>query len=217
MNGFTDKEWSNPDKIENIELVLEDMNKISVMCIFKNLKTLTLINLGIASIEGLEDLSKLENLCLNENLLTKLSGLSKCINLKSLHVSHNQIVSTLGLECNTKLEILWICDNKIDVEIYDNNLKRNLNRWTSWPTWNSSGSLATKSNPYESPLINWNLFKTWTYLVIRSARSRRLWIWIGYRDWKCWPFMTHISVRTLSATSATTRLMFYTIYGTSIS
>lgn len=47
MNGFTDKEWSQPEKIEHIELVLEDMTKINVMSIFKNLKTLTLINLGI--------------------------------------------------------------------------------------------------------------------------------------------------------------------------
>ena len=40
-----------------------------MLCVnaFKNLKALTLINVGIQSIEGLEDLGRLEDLCLNEN------------------------------------------------------------------------------------------------------------------------------------------------------
>lgn len=51
MNGFTDKDWSHPDKIERIELTLEDFGRMNVIQIFKNLKSLTLINVGVTIIE----------------------------------------------------------------------------------------------------------------------------------------------------------------------
>ena len=47
MNGFSDKEWNNLDKIERIELTLEDFGRMNVIQVFKNLKSLTLINVGI--------------------------------------------------------------------------------------------------------------------------------------------------------------------------
>lgn len=83
MNGFSDKEWSNLDKIERIELTLEDFGRMNVVQVFKNLKSLTLINVGITVIEvftylfkqGLDDLIKLEELNLNENQIVKLTGL----------------------------------------------------------------------------------------------------------------------------------------------
>jgi hypothetical protein len=51
MNGFTDKEWNHFDKIERIELTLEDFGRMNVINVFKNLKSLTLINVGITIIE----------------------------------------------------------------------------------------------------------------------------------------------------------------------
>lgn len=51
MNGFTDKEWNHLDKIERIELTLEDFGRMNVINVFKNLKSLTLINVGITIIE----------------------------------------------------------------------------------------------------------------------------------------------------------------------
>lgn len=51
MNGFSDKEWSHPERIERIELTLEDFGRMNVFNIFKNLRSLTLINLGITTIE----------------------------------------------------------------------------------------------------------------------------------------------------------------------
>lgn len=51
MNGFSDKEWNNLDKIERIELTLEDFGRMNVIYVFKNLKSLTLINVGITLIE----------------------------------------------------------------------------------------------------------------------------------------------------------------------
>jgi hypothetical protein len=51
MNGFSDKTMQNPGKIEKIELILEDLDKMNVFCVFKNLKSLTLINVGLSVIE----------------------------------------------------------------------------------------------------------------------------------------------------------------------
>ena len=51
MNGFKDNVWKELDKIESIELVLEDFGNMQVISRFKGLKSLTLINCGIAAIE----------------------------------------------------------------------------------------------------------------------------------------------------------------------
>ena len=51
MNGFRDREMSQPDKIEQIELVLEDFSRMNCISSFKNLRKLTLINVGLTTIE----------------------------------------------------------------------------------------------------------------------------------------------------------------------
>ena len=51
MNGFKDNVWKEMDKIETIELVLEDFGSMQVMNRFKGLKSITLINCGISVIE----------------------------------------------------------------------------------------------------------------------------------------------------------------------
>lgn len=53
MNGFKDNVWKEMDKIESIELVLEDFGNMQVINRFKGLRSLTLINCGIAAIEVL--------------------------------------------------------------------------------------------------------------------------------------------------------------------
>ena len=98
MNGFKDSHLKEIDKIETIELVLEDFGAMHIVNKFKGLKSLTLINCGIATIEGLQDASKLEYLWLNENEITKIDGLDKCVNLKNLYLSHNSIRAIQGLE-----------------------------------------------------------------------------------------------------------------------
>ena len=40
-----------PNKIESIELVLEELERMNVISMFKNLKQLTFINVGLISIE----------------------------------------------------------------------------------------------------------------------------------------------------------------------
>lgn len=47
MNGFSEKTMNNPGKIESIELVLEELDRMNIISTFKNLKSLTLINVNI--------------------------------------------------------------------------------------------------------------------------------------------------------------------------
>mgnify|MGYP006878024673 FL=1 len=51
MNGFKDNVWKEIDKIEIVELVLEDFGTMLCVNRFKGVKSLTLINVGISSIE----------------------------------------------------------------------------------------------------------------------------------------------------------------------
>ncbi|CAD8156657.1 unnamed protein product [Paramecium octaurelia] len=140
MNAFSDKEWNNFDKIERIELTLEDFGRMNVVQAFKNLKSLTLINVGITVIEGLDDLIKLEELNLNENQIVKLTGLKATTNLKALYISHNAIQKLEGLDSLTKLETLWLCDNKIDTI---QNLDFLVNLKQLWLAANSISNLRT--------------------------------------------------------------------------
>lgn len=50
MNGFTENQMKSPETIEKIELVLEEVYQIDVFKQFINLKSLTLINIGIKKI-----------------------------------------------------------------------------------------------------------------------------------------------------------------------
>jgi Leucine-rich repeat (LRR) protein len=88
-----------------------------MLCVnrFKSVKSLTLINVGISVIEGLQEASRLEELWLNENTIGRIEGLDKCTSLRSLYISHNLIKRIEGLDMLAKLETLWLCDNKIEV------------------------------------------------------------------------------------------------------
>lgn len=51
MNGFTEKDMNNLERIETIELVLEDFPRMNIINHFKHLRSLTLINASIIVIE----------------------------------------------------------------------------------------------------------------------------------------------------------------------
>ena len=55
MNGFSDKEMQHPNVITQIELVLEELSSINGISLFRNLKSLTLINVGLKKIEVKEN------------------------------------------------------------------------------------------------------------------------------------------------------------------
>ncbi len=51
MNGFTEKDMNNLERIESVELVLEEFPRMNIVSHFKYLKSLTLINVGLTAIE----------------------------------------------------------------------------------------------------------------------------------------------------------------------
>lgn len=51
MNGFTEKEIQNPSNIERIEVVLDELYVMKGISAFKNLKSLSLINVNLRKIE----------------------------------------------------------------------------------------------------------------------------------------------------------------------
>ena len=51
MNGLTEKDMANIDKIEKIDLVLEEIRRMRIICKFKKLTSLTLISTDIMEIE----------------------------------------------------------------------------------------------------------------------------------------------------------------------
>ncbi len=116
MNGFSDKEMAHPNVITQIELVLEEVYSMLGISLFKNLKSLTLINVGLKKIEDLGKLEFLTELWLNENAISKLEGLEKCTNLKSLYICYNELTKIEGLEELKNLENLWLCNNQIEVK-----------------------------------------------------------------------------------------------------
>ena len=65
MNGFSDKTMNNPGKVESIELVLEELDRMNVVGNFKNLKSLTLINVNIYSIEVTYAMKRVNKILLN--------------------------------------------------------------------------------------------------------------------------------------------------------
>ena len=53
MNGLTEKDMANIDKIEKIDLVLEEIRRMRVISKFKKLTSLTFISTDINEIEVL--------------------------------------------------------------------------------------------------------------------------------------------------------------------
>lgn len=68
----------NIEKITKIELVLEVFPNMDILQIFSNLQELTLINVDIETITGLDDLYNLRDLWLTENQIKKIDNLSNC-------------------------------------------------------------------------------------------------------------------------------------------
>eukprot|EP00397_Hematodinium_sp_SG-2012_P001359 GEMP01001360.1.p1 GENE.GEMP01001360.1~~GEMP01001360.1.p1 ORF type:complete len:1506 (+),score=342.41 GEMP01001360.1:117-4634(+) len=106
--------WGAPEKIEHLQLILDNYCGLKVIRQFKNLRTLTLIQQGVSRIYGLGYLKHLEALWLNENKITCLDGIQGCRNLKRLYVCGNKIKEIgnwlLGLK---EVHTFWISENKL--------------------------------------------------------------------------------------------------------
>jgi len=88
---------------------------MDIIANFKKLQTVSLCGQGISQIEGLSGLQQLEKLWLNDNEITKIKGISKCVNLKCLYITGNKISKIEGLDKLKKIEVLWLAENNISV------------------------------------------------------------------------------------------------------
>jgi hypothetical protein len=136
MAGITEEQMKNKEKIESMELVLENITCLRSFEEFVGLIELTVVRCKVDRIEGLKSLSKLKRLWLSENKISKLEGfehssqLEKLVlynntiskidnlqgltNLKELDLSQNKIEWIENLDCLHKLEILNLAMNQIE-------------------------------------------------------------------------------------------------------
>lgn len=113
-NGIREEEVKHPERVTNIEMVLDDYCCMQSLKFFSNLKSVCLIQQAICKIEGLEWATGLERLLLNENRIEKVEGLSGCTKLKELHICINAIQELgTGLAGLMELEVLWIAENQL--------------------------------------------------------------------------------------------------------
>lgn len=111
-NGIREEDLQKPERITNLEMVLDDYNVMDTLRIFTHLRSVCLIQQAIMCIEGLDACPFLERLVLNENCITKVENLGSCSRLRQLHLSSNRITELgNGLQGLHDLEVFWIAEN----------------------------------------------------------------------------------------------------------
>ena len=99
--------------VEDIEIIFSPVCEIANLNRCVNLRSLTLINVGLKKISNLACVGRsLERLCLPENELTRMEGLY-LPNLRELYLQGNQICRLEGLDGCPKLQRLWLTDNRL--------------------------------------------------------------------------------------------------------
>lgn len=100
--------------VDELKLSDEDIEDLSGLEYFTNLKYLDLGENNIEDIDALEDLTKLETLKLDHNLIEDITPLKNLTNLKYLDLKSNYISDIWPLKYLNKLETLYLDDNPID-------------------------------------------------------------------------------------------------------
>lgn len=91
-----------------------------------NITSLSIINLGIDDLAGIEDFTSLEILVCSNNTLSSVD-VSSNVNLKLLNVSNNRIGGELIVSSNTNLESLFCASNQITtIDLSSNTVLKNL-------------------------------------------------------------------------------------------
>ncbi|XP_050441639.1 acidic leucine-rich nuclear phosphoprotein 32 family member A [Adelges cooleyi] len=95
-----EKRGRAPDEVE--QLILDDCRSTTIVGLtneYVNLKSLSLISVGLTSLKGFPKLPKLQYLDLSENRISNsLQNLSGCEKLKSLNLSQNKIKDFESIE-----------------------------------------------------------------------------------------------------------------------
>lgn len=113
-NGYSDEDLAKPDRIRNLEMVLDDYCDMKSLEHFPKLQSVCLIQQDIRRIQGLDRCMELERLLLNENSIERIEGLQNCRKLQKLYLPFNCIqeigTSLAGL---VELKVLWLAANRL--------------------------------------------------------------------------------------------------------
>jgi len=90
-NGYSDEDLTKPDRIRNLEMVLDDYCDMKSLEHFPKLQSVCLIQQDIRRIQGLDRCMELERLLLNENSIERIEGLQNCRKLQKLYLPFNCI------------------------------------------------------------------------------------------------------------------------------
>ncbi len=90
------------------------ISEILGLNMLNNLKSLTIKDHSLFSIDNLEMLSSLETLDLSRNKIEKISGLNKCTKIKKLNLNNNKIKEINNINYIKYLEYLDLSQNEIN-------------------------------------------------------------------------------------------------------
>lgn len=101
------------ETVEDIEIIFDPIAEIANLNRCVNLRSLTLINVGLQRISNLACVGRsLERLALIENRISRIEGLY-LPQLRELYLQGNSICRIEGLEACPRLQRLWLMNNRI--------------------------------------------------------------------------------------------------------
>ncbi|CAK0831117.1 unnamed protein product, partial [Prorocentrum cordatum] len=113
-NGIKEEDTQRPERVTEIEMVMDDYCCMKALGYFVNLRSVCLIQQAITRLEGVDACPNLERLQLNENQIERIEGLQNCRRLKKLYLCTNSIDEIGdGLNGLDQLEVLWIAENRL--------------------------------------------------------------------------------------------------------
>lgn len=114
MAGITAEMMQTPDKIESIEIILENISSLKSFEAFTHLTELSVVRCRVEKIEDLGALKFLRKLWLSENKIGRIEGLDHCASLEVLVLFNNTIPKIENLDSLKSLKTLDISQNRIE-------------------------------------------------------------------------------------------------------
>ena len=88
-----------------------NINSVSALSGYKNLKSLSIFNSKITNFDGLVDVSNLQSISIRYNQISSIEGLKNINSLKSVNLENNKIYSLHGLENLKNLQSINLKNN----------------------------------------------------------------------------------------------------------
>lgn len=104
-----------PEKIQNIEIILETVSSLRSFEAFTHLVELSVVRCRVEKIEDISFLTRLKKLWLSENKISKIEGLDNCVSLEVMVLFNNNITKIENLSKLRSIKTLDISQNRIEV------------------------------------------------------------------------------------------------------